>query len=104
MRMSDRIIALTTILASLSGCGSKLETADVAGTYQAVFSYGVEILTLKADGAYEQQFKYNDGKQLSNKGTWQFSTVTENDIRLSNALLVMMASESRLLQQIRGIG
>jgi hypothetical protein len=86
--MSDKIIALTMMLASLSGCGSKLETADVAGIYQAVFSYGVETLTLKADGAYEQQFKYNDGKELSNKGTWQFSTVTENDIRLSNALIV----------------
>jgi hypothetical protein len=86
--MSGKIIALNLMVAIVPGCGSKLEPVDVVGTYQAELSYGVETLTLKPDGAYEQQFKYNNGKELRNKGTWQFSAVTKNNIRLSNALMV----------------
>lgn len=88
MRMPAKIIALTAILTGLAGCSSKLETNDVTGTYQAVFSYGVETLTLRADGNYEQSFKYNDGKELSNKGTWQFWPGSKNVIRLNDALMV----------------
>ncbi len=76
------------MLAGLPGCSPKLEIADVAGSYEATYSYGVETLTLKTDGTYEQSFKYNDGRGLSNKGTWQFGTVTENVLDLNDALIV----------------
>jgi len=88
MRVSDKIIVLTMVLLGVSGCGSKLDTSDVAGTYQAVFPYGVETLTLNADGSYVQRFTYKDGNELRNEGAWQFSSVKQNDIRLSNALIV----------------
>lgn len=86
MRMSA--IVLMMALAGLPDCSLKLETSDFVGTYEAIYSYGVETLILKVDGTYEQSFKYSDGKGLSNNGMWKFSTVAESDIRLSNALIV----------------
>lgn len=88
MRTLTEIVVLVTVLMSVVGCNSKLSTVDVSGSYQAVYPYGVEMLTLRTDGTYEQLFKYSDGKKIGNQGRWEFWTAAENTICLNNALVV----------------
>ncbi len=85
MRMSVVLLAMA-VLATLNGCGQTFDAKDLAGTYEGVYSDGVDVLTLKADGGYDQLFKYNDGKQLSNNGMWKFSTAAGNKIDLHDVL------------------
>lgn len=88
MQLPSKIIVWSALLVGLVACGKKLATTDIQGVYRAEYPYGVETLIVNSDGTYEQSFRYKDGKELNNKGVWQFSPVTENSVRLRQAFVV----------------
>jgi hypothetical protein len=60
--------------------------SEIPGTYVCDYGYGVETLTIGADGTYRQRFAAKTGGISTNSGTWNFGY--NGAVDLNNPMLV----------------
>jgi hypothetical protein len=79
------------ILAILMAACTQVKEKDLCGTYVAKYSFGIEKLTLNANGDYIQEVTIKDkAKTLIHKGHWRYAP-EDKYIELKNALSVQDA-------------
>jgi hypothetical protein len=78
--------ALITLF--FSGCGSRLETSDLVGKFQAEYPFGTETLTLNSDGKYVQEFVELGNTNVANvHGAWHYDSA-HRELELENPLVI----------------
>lgn len=68
-----KIILKIILIMSLIACHPSGE--EVAGIYYARHNKGTEYIEMRDDGTFTQYFK-NNKTEVSNKGTWEFETIS----------------------------
>lgn len=87
---SNIAIMLLMLTVLLQACGPVTER-DLYGTYIVNYTFGVEKLTLNANGSYKQEVTIKDDpKTLEHEGRWRFAA-SDNYVELENGLDVQTA-------------
>jgi hypothetical protein len=87
LRMFSVVLSVLVVFA----CSYDPSRTELIGSYEAKYDYGVESLTLNADGTYQQIFRYNNGQILKNNGKWEWrssKSVFDDRLLLEDALVV----------------
>jgi len=81
--MASRYAYFAGILALLlGGCWGSVAQEQVYGRYVATYPFGKEVLTLKQDGTYEQEFVIEGQSPVTTHGTWSFDAKERSRVTL----------------------
>jgi hypothetical protein len=94
MSVLGRHIALAVGLSALLfGCDRvtprEFQRSELIGTYEIRYDFGLETLSLREDGLYEQRFVDSSNKVFTAQGKWTFHGGVNNQIDLENPMPIL---------------
>lgn len=98
-RLTLRSLGLLLLLAPVSACNSRFNTADLTGSYAPVRIPDVGTLTLHGDFTYECAVRSDSGEWISFAGSWSLYHIRGGSRIVLNRFLWNWAGDSRLLEE-----
>lgn len=90
MRDTSPRLLYIVIAVAFSGCvpvPKRFAKADILGTYEIHYPFGMETLELRGDDTYQQRFTDTSGKTFTVSGMWTFDTAARsNQVALVDAM------------------